>query len=153
MFSLVKGVSFQLATMTIFSCCIQHITSVTDGCHEPTDYRPADAAVHWTLHQKIPYHGCCECSDFLLLVGPLSTTSWNKKMCKIHFKSVQFHAKSTIFVFLLLMHTVTCQHFVPLCKCISSCCTILKFLLHIDITVNYLHTHWYLCVPTCVKVS
>ena len=134
MFSIINGVSFQLATVTIFSCHIQHITSVTDGCHEPTDYRPEDAAVHWTLHQKTPYHGCCECSDFLLLVGPQSATSWNTKMCKIHFKSVQFHAKSTIFF--PLNDTVTCWHFVPLHKCISSCCTILKLLLHIDITVN-----------------
>ena len=150
MFSLIKGVSFQLATVTIFSCCIQHITPLTDGCHEPTHYRAADAAVHWTLHQKTLCHGCCECSDFLLLVGPLSTTSWNTKMCKIHFKSVQFHAKSTIF---FLNCTVTCWHFVPVHKCISVCCTILKFLSHIDITVNYLHTDWYLCVPKCVKVS
>ena len=130
--------------MTTFSCCIQHITSVTDGCHEPTDYRPADAAVHWTLHQKTLYHGCCECSDFLLLVGPLSATSWNTKCVKYIFKSVQFHAKIPIFC--SLNCTVTCQHLVPLHKCIS-------ILLHIDITVSYLHTHQYLHVPTCLEVS
>ena len=45
-------------------------------------------------------------------------------MCKIHFKSVQFHAKITFFS---LNHTVTCRHLVPPCKCISSCCTILKY--------------------------
>ena len=150
MSSLVKGVSFQLATVTIFSCHIQHITSVRDGCHEPTDYRPADAAVHWTLHQKNLYHGCCECSEFLLLVGLISTTSWNTKCVKYILKVFNFMQKA---LFFFLNCTVTCWHFVPLHECISVCCTILKFLSHIDITINYLHTHWYLCVPKCVKVS
>ena len=57
-------------------CHIQLITPVIDGCHEPTDYRPADAAVtlETSPEDPGPWDGC-ECQDFLLLVGPLSATS------------------------------------------------------------------------------
>ena len=64
----------KLATVSQ-GCRIQLITPVIDGCHEPTDYRPADAAVTLETPPEDLCHGCCECQDFLQLVGPLSTTS------------------------------------------------------------------------------